>query len=71
MKRRRFLVGATVVVADVWPDGYFCPCHGSRFDFAGRMFKAVPAPINLEVPPYRFLSDIRIETGVDPEPSTS
>jgi ubiquinol-cytochrome c reductase iron-sulfur subunit len=39
-----------------WPGGFFCPCHGSKFDLAGRVFKGVPAPINLEVPPYRFLS---------------
>ncbi|ATJ83345.1 ubiquinol-cytochrome c reductase iron-sulfur subunit [Halomonas beimenensis] len=58
-------------VGDDWPGGYFCPCHGSRFDFAGRVFKAVPAPINLEVPPYRFLSDRQIEIGVDPESTTS
>ncbi|QTP54668.1 ubiquinol-cytochrome c reductase iron-sulfur subunit [Billgrantia sulfidoxydans] len=58
-------------VGDDWPGGYFCPCHGSRFDFAGRVFKAVPAPINLEVPPYRFLSDHQIEIGVDPKPTTS
>jgi len=43
--------------------GFFCPCHGSQFDFAGRVFKAVPAPINLKVPPYRFLSEFRIEIG--------
>jgi len=58
-------------VTDDWPGGYFCPCHGSKFDFAGRVFKAVPAPINLEVPPYRFLSETRVEIGVDPQPTTS
>ena len=40
-----------------WPGGFYCPCHGSSFDLAGRVFKNVPAPINLEVPPYRFLSE--------------
>jgi ubiquinol-cytochrome c reductase iron-sulfur subunit len=39
-----------------WPGGFYCPCHGSTFDLAGRVFKGVPAPINLEVPPYRFLN---------------
>ncbi len=51
--------------------GAAAPAHGSRFDFAGRVFKAVPAPINLEVPPYRFLSDHQIEIGVAPKPTTS
>lgn len=39
-----------------WPGGFYCPCHGSMFDLSGRVFKGVPAPINLEVPPYKFLS---------------
>ena len=50
-----------------WKGGFFCPCHGSRFDLAGRVYKAVPAPSNLEVPSYRFLSDSRVLIGVDPE----
>ncbi|SHF84193.1 MULTISPECIES: ubiquinol-cytochrome c reductase iron-sulfur subunit [Halomonadaceae] len=58
-------------VGDDWPGGYFCPCHGSKFDFAGRVFKAVPAPTNLEIPPYRFLSESRVEIGTDPEPTSS
>lgn len=49
-----------------WPGGFFCPCHGSRFDLAGRVFRNVPAPINLEVPPYKYLSDTRILVGVGP-----
>ncbi len=48
-----------------WPGGFFCPCHGSKFDFAGRVYKGVPAPTNLEVPPHRFVADSRIEIGVD------
>ena len=48
-----------------WPGGYFCPCHGSSFDGAGRVFKNKPAPINLEVPPYRFASATRIVVGDD------
>lgn len=46
-----------------WPGGFFCPCHGSTFDLAGRVFKGVPAPINLEVPPYRFTNDHTIIIG--------
>jgi len=46
-----------------WPGGFYCPCHGSTFDLAGRVFTGVPAPINLEVPPYRFLSKTRILLG--------
>lgn len=45
--------------------GFFCPCHGSRFDLAGRVYKSVPAPTNLVVPPYRFLSDTRLLIGAD------
>ncbi|MGE4339897.1 MAG: ubiquinol-cytochrome c reductase iron-sulfur subunit, partial [Pigmentiphaga sp.] len=48
-----------------WDGGFFCPCHGSTFDLAGRVFKNKPAPDNLEVPPYQFLSDTRIIVGVD------
>ncbi|NIC35755.1 ubiquinol-cytochrome c reductase iron-sulfur subunit [Halomonas desiderata] len=50
-----------------WPGGYFCPCHGSYFDLAGRVFRNVPAPANLEVPPYRFESDDIIIIGEDQE----
>lgn len=46
-----------------WPGGFYCPCHGSTFDLAGRVFKAVPAPINLKVPPYRFLNATTIVIG--------
>jgi ubiquinol-cytochrome c reductase iron-sulfur subunit len=48
-----------------WAGGFFCPCHGSKFDLAGRVFKGVPAPINLEVPPYAYLSDTRLIVGSD------
>lgn len=52
-----------------WPGGYFCPCHGSKFDLAGRVYKAVPAPTNMVIPPYRFLSDTEILVGEDAEMS--
>ncbi len=48
-----------------WRGGFFCPCHGSTFDLAGRVFKGVPAPTNLVVPPYQFVSDTVIVVGVD------
>ncbi len=50
-----------------WKGGFFCPCHGSRYDLAGRVFKGVPAPSNLVVPPHRFITDNRILIGADPE----
>ncbi|WP_163574922.1 ubiquinol-cytochrome c reductase iron-sulfur subunit [Halomonas faecis] len=52
---------------EAWPGGYFCPCHGSFFDLSGRVFRNVPAPTNLEVPPYRFESDDVIIVGEDEE----
>jgi ubiquinol-cytochrome c reductase iron-sulfur subunit len=48
-----------------WPGGFYCPCHGSKFDLAGRVFSGVPAPTNLEVPPYRFVNDSTIVIGAD------
>lgn len=48
-----------------WQGGFFCPCHGSKFDLAGRVVKAVPAPANLEVPPHSYLSDSEIVIGID------
>jgi ubiquinol-cytochrome c reductase iron-sulfur subunit len=57
-----------VAPADLGPDwkgGFFCPCHGSFFDLAGRVYAGVPAPINLEVPPHQYLSDDVILIGVD------
>jgi len=50
-----------------WKGGFFCPCHGSRFDLAGRVYKGVPAPTNLEIPPYRYLSETRIIVGEESE----
>ena len=54
--------GAADLGAD-WPGGFFCPCHGSRFDLAGRVFKGVPAPINLLIPPHKYLDANRILIG--------
>lgn len=48
-----------------WPGGFFCPCHGSTFDLAGRVYQGVPAPINLEVPPYYFVNEHTIMIGLD------
>ncbi len=53
-----------------WLGGYFCPCHGSKYDPAGRVFSGVPAPYNLPVPPYRFVSDKTIRVGENPSDST-
>jgi ubiquinol-cytochrome c reductase iron-sulfur subunit len=50
-----------------WKGGYFCPCHKSRFDMAGRVFQGVPAPTNLVVPPHHFADDNTIVIGVDPQ----
>lgn len=49
-----------------WPGGFYCPCHGSRFDLAGRVFKNVPAPLNLVVPEYSYLGDSRLVIGAAP-----
>jgi len=48
-----------------WGGGFFCPCHGSKFDLAGRVYKAVPAPTNMRVPPHRFVRDDLILIGQD------
>ncbi len=50
-----------------WKGGFFCPCHGSRFDMAGRVYNGSPAPTNLEVPPHRFVDDVTIIIGEDQE----
>lgn len=50
-----------------WLGGFFCPCHGSKFDIAGRVYKGVPAPTNLPVPPHRYETDSVIVIGEDPE----
>ena len=48
-----------------WLGGFFCPCHGSKYDMAGRVYKGVPAPTNLPVPPYHFVDDSRLLIGVE------
>ncbi|HUO12312.1 MAG TPA: ubiquinol-cytochrome c reductase iron-sulfur subunit [Caulobacteraceae bacterium] len=53
-----------------WPGGWLCPCHGSKYDLAGRVFKSVPAPLNLPVPPYHFPSPTSLIIGADPPGST-
>jgi ubiquinol-cytochrome c reductase iron-sulfur subunit len=52
---------------DAWKGGFFCPCHGSKFDLAGRVFQGVPAPYNLKVPPYRYADDRHIVIGENPQ----
>jgi ubiquinol-cytochrome c reductase iron-sulfur subunit len=54
-----------VQASENWYGGFFCPCHGSKFDLAGRVYMGVPAPLNLKVPPYRFISDDVILVGAD------
>lgn len=61
---KAFDAGDAALGAD-WPGGFLCPCHGSTFDFAGRVFKNKPAPTNLEIPPHRYLSDSRLIIGSD------
>ena len=50
-----------------WVGGFYCPCHGSKFDYAGRVFRGAPAPTNLRVPPYTFASDNTLVIGEDAE----
>jgi len=50
-----------------WKGGFFCPCHKSKFDMAGRVYKGVPAPTNLRIPPYHYIDDQTLLIGVNPE----
>ncbi|MEJ2431685.1 MAG: ubiquinol-cytochrome c reductase iron-sulfur subunit [Pseudolabrys sp.] len=59
----------TTPTAD-WPGGYFCPCHGSKYDLAGRVYAGVPAPYNLPVPPYHFVGDKKVRIGENPKGSS-
>jgi ubiquinol-cytochrome c reductase iron-sulfur subunit len=61
----KFQPGAQPSLPDDWTGGFLCPCHGSTFDLAGRVYKNKPAPDNLEVPPHMYLSDTRILVGDD------
>jgi ubiquinol-cytochrome c reductase iron-sulfur subunit len=60
---------ATDPVAN-WPGGYFCPCHGSRYDLSARVYRGVPAPYNLPVPPYHFPNDKTVRVGENPPDAT-
>ena len=61
----KFKKGAEEGMPTDWPGGFICPCHGSIFDFAGRVYKNKPAPSNLEIPPHTYLSETRILIGED------
>jgi ubiquinol-cytochrome c reductase iron-sulfur subunit len=62
---QKFATGAESGVDPDWAGGFLCPCHGSTFDLAGRVYKGKPAPINLEVPKHMYLADTRILIGED------
>ena len=61
----KFAPGAQPSLPSDWPGGFLCPCHGSTFDLAGRVFKNQPAPDNLEIPPHMYLSDNKLIIGED------
>jgi ubiquinol-cytochrome c reductase iron-sulfur subunit len=61
----KFQTGAQPSLPDDWQGGFFCPCHGSTFDMAGRVYKNKPAPDNLEVPPHMYLSETKLLIGDD------
>jgi ubiquinol-cytochrome c reductase iron-sulfur subunit len=65
----KFKSGTEQGMAADWPGGFFCPCHGSKFDLAGRVFKNMPAPTNLEVPPHRYMTEMRLVIGEDKAPA--
>jgi ubiquinol-cytochrome c reductase iron-sulfur subunit len=64
LPKTRFTPGDATVMAN-WPGGFFCPCHGSKFDLAGRVFEGSPASVNLKIPPYSFEGDNKLIIGVD------
>jgi ubiquinol-cytochrome c reductase iron-sulfur subunit len=61
----KFVPGPQASLPSDWPGGFLCPCHGSTFDLAGRVYKNKPAPDNLEVPPHMYLSETKIMIGED------
>jgi ubiquinol-cytochrome c reductase iron-sulfur subunit len=65
LPKTRFTPGDATLSAD-WPGGFFCPCHGSKFDMAGRVFEGSPASVNLVIPPYSFDGENKLIIGVDP-----
>jgi len=65
LPKTRFTPNDATVMPN-WPGGFFCPCHGSKFDLAGRVFKGSPASVNLKIPPYSFQGDSKLVIGVDP-----
>jgi len=64
LPKTRFTPNDATVMPN-WPGGFFCPCHGSKFDLAGRVFEGSPASVNLKVPPYSFEGDNKLVIGVD------
>lgn len=66
LPKSRFTPGDATLAAN-WPGGFFCPCHGSKFDLAGRVFEGSPASVNLRIPPYSFPSDDKLVIGVEPQ----
>jgi ubiquinol-cytochrome c reductase iron-sulfur subunit len=65
-----FQVAGTDLGGD-WPGGFYCPCHGSKYDISGRVFKSMPAPKNLTVPPYAFAKDTHVIIGADEAPKST
>jgi ubiquinol-cytochrome c reductase iron-sulfur subunit len=61
----KFKTGAESGIDPSWPGGFLCPCHGSTFDLAGRVYKSMPAPDNLEIPPHMYLGDAKLIIGED------
>jgi ubiquinol-cytochrome c reductase iron-sulfur subunit len=61
----KFKTGTDSGIAADWPGGFLCPCHGSFFDLAGRVYKSMPAPDNLEIPPHMYLGDAKLIIGED------
>jgi ubiquinol-cytochrome c reductase iron-sulfur subunit len=65
LPKARFDAGASPELGDNWPGGFFCPCHGSRFDLAGRVFNGSPASVNLRIPTYTFANEKTLVIGLD------